>query len=105
MKIPRFVEDRVVAYLDEARVKVNVADVIVRGGVTEKDTGEVVTVQFGPALSGTFDTHAGPEHFQIAKVRFGAIPSFVRCASSSFMEASIVEVNGVEEGSRPKCCR
>ncbi len=46
MEIPRLVKMSGVATFDNARVKVEVDNILIRGGVAKEDTFEVVAIEF-----------------------------------------------------------
>ncbi len=57
-------------------VEVEVANILVRGGVPEEKSGEVVFVKFGSMVSCLFDAYPCAKEFQVLEIRFGSPPSF-----------------------------
>ncbi len=49
MKIPHLVKLSIVATFDDACVKVEVDNILIRGGVAKEDTFEVVVIEFSMA--------------------------------------------------------
>ena len=62
--------------LDNARVKVEVPYILVGGCIPKKDTGEVVTVEFGAAVTGPLNANPGSKKFEVGKVGFDPVPAF-----------------------------
>ena len=68
-------------------MNVHVQDVFSRCCVSDKDAGEVVTVQFGTAVISAFDTHARAEHLQKAEIRLVAVPELKWCVFCLAMDS------------------
>jgi hypothetical protein len=64
VEVPSFVELRMMACLYDAGIKVQIEDVLVRGGVTEEDTREVMSIQFSTAIARSFYAYPSAKQFK-----------------------------------------
>jgi hypothetical protein len=55
---------------DDARDQIELYNIIVGGGITQKYALEVVLVQFAPSNTRVFNKHSQTKHFQMGKMRF-----------------------------------
>jgi hypothetical protein len=78
LEVPGFVELRMVASLDKSRDEVKVENVLVRGGIPEKDTLKIVSVELAASIACSFDANSRAKEFKTSKVRFEAVVSFER---------------------------
>jgi hypothetical protein len=69
LKVPGFVEVRVVVGFDNSGSKIKVTDVLVHCGVSEEDAGKVVAVQFTCPCTRLFDANSGTKNFESRQVR------------------------------------
>ena len=99
MKIPSFVEDSVTRKFDSAAGAVNVADIAIRGGITNEDTTKVMAVELGASLPSPFNTDAGTEGAKALEVRPVPEPSFERCDFGSMVDGVIDNVGGMHNRS------
>jgi hypothetical protein len=64
LEVPSFVELCMMACLYNAGIEVQIKDVLVRGGVTEEDTREVMSIQFSTAIARLFYAYPSAEQFE-----------------------------------------
>ncbi len=57
LEIPRFVELRMVTAFDQSRVQINIDDVLIQGGLSDEDLGEVVAIQLAVPITSLFGAH------------------------------------------------
>ena len=75
-----------------AGVEVEVANILVRGGVPKEQSGEVMFVEFGSTVPCLLDAYTCAEEFQVLEIRFGTPPSFERSDSSAGVNPTDMEV-------------
>ena len=56
MKVPCFIECTMMALLNNARIQIQVDNVLIGSRVPKEDTGKIVAVQFGTPIPRMFDT-------------------------------------------------
>ena len=99
MKIPSFVEDSMTRKFDSADVAVDVANILIGGGVPNKDTTKVMTIKRGAPLPSPFNTDAGTEGAKSLEVRLFTKPSFEQCHFCSLMDMVIDDLGGMHNHS------
>ena len=57
LEVPGFVKNRMVACLHDTTIEIDVADVLVGGGISEENSAEVVAVEFSTSLSRATDAY------------------------------------------------
>jgi len=65
------------ACFDNARVQVQIRNILVSGGVTKEDAGEIMTVEFAPSGTGAFDADTRAKSLKVCDIRLTAVPTFV----------------------------
>ncbi len=80
------------AVFSVAAVEVEVANILVRGGVPKEQSGEVVIVEFGSTVPCLLDAYTCAEEFQVLEIRFGTPPSFKWSDSSAGVNPMVMEV-------------
>jgi hypothetical protein len=73
-------------------VEVEVANILVLGGVPEEKSGEVVFVEFGSTVSCSFDAYPCAKEFQALEIWFGSPPSFEQSDASVGVDPTVMEV-------------
>jgi len=84
-----------VAAFDQARVEIEVKDVLIGGGIAEEDSAKVVAIQLTATVACAFNADSGPKQFEVGEVRFEAIISLKWCFPSFGVDEPIVEVDRV----------
>jgi hypothetical protein len=80
LKVPCLIKPCMMALLNNARIQIQVDNVLIGCHVPEKDTSEVVVVQFGPPIPKTLDTDPRPRSLEVFKIRFHFLVIFKRSA-------------------------
>ncbi len=57
-----------------AAVEVEVANILVHGGVPKEQSGEVMFVEFGSTVHCLLDAYTCAEEFQVLEIQFGTCP-------------------------------
>ncbi len=57
LEVPSFIEEGVMAFFDNARIKMDVGYFVIRCGVPKEYTCEVVAVKFAAAVAASFHTY------------------------------------------------
>ena len=94
-------KDCMSSILHRGRVNIDVADVLVSGGVSNKDTSEIMSIKFGSSVAGLFDTYTGAKSLQPLEIRALSIPRFERRFLGSAMAAPIEQERCMDKGRRP----
>ena len=96
MEVPCLVKLGMVAAFDQARVEIEVKDVLIGGGIAEEDSAKVVTVKFAATVTRAFHAYSGPKQFEVGKIWFEAIVSLEQSFPSFSVDKPIVKVDRVE---------
>jgi hypothetical protein len=94
-----------VTRLDDTGGSVEIENVLIGGRIAKEDARIVVSIKFGPSWTSSFNTHVGPECFEVCDVGFAAMPTFKWSLVSHGVDESVVEIDDVEEGGRPESSR
>ena len=95
MQVPGFIEFGMVTALDDPRVEIEVHYVVVGRRTAEKNTFEIVFIQFTPSNTGNLNANSGTKNFQVAKFRLRLVHTFERHHLRSLMDEAVVEIDGV----------
>jgi len=85
-----------VTAFDQARVEIEVKDVLISRCIAEEDSSKVVAVQLASTVTRAFNADSGPKQFKVGKIRFEAKVSFERCFPSNRVYEPIVKVDRVK---------
>ncbi len=77
LHVPSLVKDRVVARLDDPRVKVEVQDILVRCRVPKEDASEVMSVELASTNPRPFNTNPSAKQPEVRDVWLTATPRLV----------------------------
>ncbi len=102
LHVPSLVKNSVVARLDNPQVEVEVQDILVRCGVSEEDTSEVMPVELAPTNARSFNTNASAEQLEIRDVRLTSTPRLVGCLIYGGVHKAIMEIRRMHQSRRPK---
>ena len=97
MEIPGLVECRMVACLDDARVEVDVTDILIGRRVAKKYPSEIVVVKFGTSVACLPNANARTKNSEAGEVGFVAIVALKGGTFGLRVEEVIVEVHAVSE--------
>ena len=64
-----------------------------------------MAIQFAPSGACAFDADTRSKRFEVCNVRFTPVPTFVWGLVSGGVDKPIVEIHGVQKGSRPEHSR
>ena len=94
--------------LDNARYHVEVDNALVCCHVAKEDPSEVMLIELGAlgALHASlFYAHTGTKGLEVGNIRLAAVPAFEWCFACGGVDATIMEVGIMEEGSGPELGR
>ncbi len=79
-----------------ARVKVQVNNVVIGSGIPQENSFEVMFVQFAPMFARAFDAHAQTKKFKVTNIWLESVISFVgsllhNCVYQPIMQADRME--------------
>ncbi len=57
LEIPCFIKLCMVTAFDQSRVQIYIDDVLIRGGISDEDSGEVIAIQLAAPITSPFDAH------------------------------------------------
>jgi hypothetical protein len=80
----------------DARVKVQVYNVVVGIGIPQENFFEVVFFQFAPTVAGAFDTHAQTKKFKVTNIWLESVISFVGSLLHNSVYQPIMQVDRME---------
>jgi hypothetical protein len=92
------------AQFDDAQSGVKVQDILVYCGVPQKNAREVMWIQLALAGAGALDAYARAKCFEVCEVGLAIVPTFKRSLAGSQVDKPVVQVDGLEQGGRPKLC-
>jgi hypothetical protein len=92
------------AQFDDAQRGVEVQDILVRHGVLQKNAGEVMWIQLTLVGAGALDAYPRAKCFEVCDVGLAVVPTFNPSLAGSQVDMPVVQVDGLEQGSRPKLC-
>ncbi len=99
LEVPCLVEGGMVAGFCVAAGEVKVANVLVSRGVPKEQSGKVVFVKFGAAISCLLHADTRTEECEVLEVWFDAPPTFERGDTGTGVDTTIVEVGCMEQSS------
>jgi len=73
-------------------LQVQVNNVLIRSGVSQKYSFEVMAVQLGPTFAGLFDADMGAKHFEMSNIRLNTKYAFERGFSGGGVDHTIVKI-------------
>jgi hypothetical protein len=90
------------AGLHKTRIKIKVEDVLIRRGVTEEDSREVMTIKLATTSTRPFHTNSGTKKFEIGDVWLAAAPRLVWRPSNRGMDEAVMQIRRVDQSRGPK---
>ena len=99
--VPTFIEHRMVAGLNNTTVNVHITYILICSRVPKEDTRKIVTIQFCMARTGLLHAYSRPENTEMFQVGGASIPLFKWGAVETAMDASVVEIRRMGQGSGP----
>jgi hypothetical protein len=95
LEVPGFVKDSVVAGFDNARVQVEIPDVLIRCCIAKENAGEVVAVEFALAGASAFHADLRAKGLEVCDVGFASVPTFIGSLVSCQVNEPVVKIHGV----------
>ena len=80
----------------DARVKVQVNNVVVGRCIPQKNSFKVVFVQLAPAVARAFDAYVQSEKFKVTNIWLGSVISFIRCHLHNGVDQPIMQIDRVK---------
>ena len=80
----------------DARVKVQVNNVVVGRCRPLKNSFKVVFVQLAPVVAYAFDAYARSKKFKVTNIWLGSVISFVRCLFHNGVDQPIMQIDRVK---------
>ncbi len=102
LEIPCLIKNCMMAQFDDAQRGVKVHDILVCCGVPQKNAGEVMSIQLTAAGAGALDAYPRAKHFEVCDIGLANVPTFEWSLAGSQVDKLAVQVDGVEQGGRPK---
>jgi hypothetical protein len=90
-----------VAGFGEFAGKIKVPYVLIGGGVSEEQAGEIVPVHFLSSIPCTIHAYSRTKEFEVPEVWFDAPPAFKGGDMGTQVNATVVEVHRMEESCQP----
>ena len=101
LEVPCLIKDGMCSILDCSGGDINVSDVAIRRGVSDKDASEVMSVKLRPSVSRLLDTDTRSECFKTFEVWTFAIPRLKRCLLRTTVATSVEQECGMHQSRRP----
>ena len=98
MEVPGLIKDGMSSYLRRARIAIDIPNVPIGCSVANKDTREIMFVQFRTAFPSPFDTHTRAKRTKAGKVGSFSIPHFEGGRFRQAMDAPIDKVSSMNDG-------